>query len=266
MTRPATFDILAPGYDSAFTNTHVGVQQRLYTRKWLEKFLAGKPALQILEINCGTGEDAQWLAAMGHTVTATDASEAMIEAGKQKSILRGNPVFMVCPFEELGTRFLQQRFDLIFSNFSGLNCVDPAALRQLNQQLHDLLNERGYLAVVVFGKYTWWESFYFLLKADLRNACRRWSNKKVMVPLDANTQQPVYYYSSHRLGRMLASFRKIEKRPVGLFIPPSYLEGLMRKNPRLFRLLVKLENLFGAVPSFSALADHTYLLFKKVPS
>lgn len=269
MTKPAVFDILAPAYDSAFTWSQVGGQQRLFARKWLEKFLSGKTALDILEINCGTGADAQWLASMGHNVTATDASAAMIHAGRQKNIMEGskpNPAFVTCAFEELADRFRGQQFDLIFSNFSGLNCIDPAALQQLGKQLYNLLNEKGCLAVVIFGKYTWWESFYYLLKADMRSAFRRWGNKKVMVPLADNVLQPVYYYSSYRFERTLNVFSRIEKRPVGLFIPPSYLEGLMQRNPRIFRLMVRLEKLLGAVPSFSALADHTYMLFKKVPS
>jgi len=61
----------------------------------------------------------------------------------------------------------------------------------------------------------------------------------------------------------LRTFKRIETRPVGLFIPPSYLEGAMKKNPRFFRLLLKLEESFGHFPWLSSLADHTYLLFKK---
>jgi SAM-dependent methyltransferase len=170
---------------------------------------------------------------------------------------------MVCNFEQLSDRFRQQQFDLIFSNFSGLNCVDPDGLLRLDKQLHGLLNNNGHLAIVIFGKYTWWESFYFLLKGQTRNAFRRWTNKKVMVPLAENTEQPVYYYSSRRFENLLHSFRKMERRPVGLFVPPSYLEKLMQKNQRVFKLLVALDKIFGAIPSFSGLADHTYMLFKK---
>jgi ubiquinone/menaquinone biosynthesis C-methylase UbiE len=49
----------------------------------LAKILA-PPTQKILEVNCGTGEDALWLSAQNYEVTATDISEAMIGVAKAK--------------------------------------------------------------------------------------------------------------------------------------------------------------------------------------
>src|SRR4051794_8659360 len=79
------FDILAETYDADFTQSQIGKLQRKRVWKFLKDVLRtyNRP-LQILEINCGTGEDALKLATMGHTVIATDASKVMIEKAQQK--------------------------------------------------------------------------------------------------------------------------------------------------------------------------------------
>ena len=88
MTNVGAFDTLAAEYDLQFTTSLVGREQRRCTRKWLSRVVAGQNKLQILEINCGTGEDALWLSKMGHEVIATDQSPAMIAKAKQKAALQ----------------------------------------------------------------------------------------------------------------------------------------------------------------------------------
>ena len=175
----------------------------------------------------------------------------------------GQVNFIQCGFEELENTFPEQRFDLIFSNFAGLNCVSPGDLPKLGIQFYNLLKEEGHLAVVVFGKYCWWETFYYLLKGDTRKAFRRWGEKEIMARLAEGSDQPVYYYSVRRFVQMWRLFRLLKKGPVGLFVPPSYLEGLMQRHPRLFRWLLRMEKGMRNFSADSTLADHTYMLFKK---
>lgn len=267
MNEQAAFDVLAADYDTSFSQSLTGQAQRLVSRTWLQSFLAGKGLLRILEINCGTGEDALWLASLGHTVIATDQSSRMIGEAREKVLpdtADANPVFITCPFEELGTTLRHERFDLVFSNFAGLNCISPEKLAALNQELQQLLTDGGYVAAVIFGKYCWWEICYYLLKADGRNAFRRWTRKPVMAKLATAVSQPVFYYSVRGFMKRMKQFSLLEKKPVGLFIPPSYMEHSMRRNKRVFGLLVKLERLIQRASLCSSLADHTYLLLKKL--
>ena len=264
MNEQAAFDVLAADYDTSFSQSLTGQAQRAVSRQRLQSFLAGKGMLRILEINCGTGEDAWWLASLGHTVVATDQSDYMIQEAKQKgSSGTSNPSFITCSFDQLGPTLQHERFDLVFSNFAGLNCISPAQLVTLNQELQQLLTKDGHIAAVIFGKYCWWETCYYLLKADGRNAFRRWTSKPVAARLTDNISQPVYYYSISRFMKSMQQFSLLEKKPVGLFIPPSYMEHSMRRNRRVFGLLVKLESLTRVISLCSALADHTYLLLKK---
>ncbi|WP_315817338.1 methyltransferase domain-containing protein [Paraflavitalea speifideaquila] len=87
MSKQAAFDVLAADYDTSFSHSLTGHAQRMVSRAWLQSFLAGKGTLRILEINCGTGEDALWLASLGHTVIATDQSERMIGEAREKQLL-----------------------------------------------------------------------------------------------------------------------------------------------------------------------------------
>jgi ubiquinone/menaquinone biosynthesis C-methylase UbiE len=122
MLLESPFDILAETYDSDFTKSSIGKLQRKRVGKLLTPVLQSynKP-LKILEINCGTGEDALHFAEMGHTIIATDASEVMIGKSQQKlygsKINKGQIKFVQCSFDCLPDHFKNEKFDLIFSNF-----------------------------------------------------------------------------------------------------------------------------------------------------
>ena len=91
MNKATTFDVLAGTYDAGFVKGLTGQAQRRTTYKWLRPMLAVKPGMHLLEINCGTGTDAFWMAQKGHAVTATDASPAMIEKAQRKAALTPAP-------------------------------------------------------------------------------------------------------------------------------------------------------------------------------
>ena len=139
------FDFTAINYDSEFTNTEIGKMQRAQAYKFINELINSTTQLSILEINCGTGEDAIWLAKKGHSVLASDASAKMIEVAKQKSNAITNTTlhFEQAAFSELKTKFSNQKFDLIFSNFGGLNCVNSSELKQLLDDFYGLLNPNG---------------------------------------------------------------------------------------------------------------------------
>ncbi len=79
----ADFDQAAATYDNYFTFSEIGKKQRALVYEKLQKQL--KDTNKILEINCGTGEDAIWLANQNFLVTATDISKNMIEIAQSKS-------------------------------------------------------------------------------------------------------------------------------------------------------------------------------------
>lgn len=80
MTIPA-FDPAAHEYDAEFTDQLLGQ----WLRECVWKHTPFTAPMHILELGCGTGEDARYFAEMGISVLATDASGEMIAVAKTKN-------------------------------------------------------------------------------------------------------------------------------------------------------------------------------------
>ena len=262
----APFDAAAIDYDAVFTDTCVGRLQR--ERVWQ---LIGQVEGEVLELNCGTGEDAIWLAQNGCRVLATDASEAMLRIAEKK--IRANPsnlsiTLEMCRIEHL-EGFSGTGFDLILSNFGGLNCVPPETLPQLGQVVTSKLRPGGRFVAIVMGRFCWWETLYFLIKGQFRNAFRRLGKLPVSAPLGNGSTVQTWYYTPGRFRRLICCetsgyLEMTETRPVGFWLPPSYLDPFFRKHPRFLSLLGKLENAFSGTLAALA-ADHFLISFTRKP-
>jgi ubiquinone/menaquinone biosynthesis C-methylase UbiE len=125
LTAAATaFDRVAHSYDDVFTRSVIGRAQR--NQVWQRLLAAFQPGQRILELNCGTGEDARFLAQKGRSVVACDASSVMLEVAEGRGKLEagsGGIEYRQLANEDLSVLLGQESFDGAFSNFSGLNCV-----------------------------------------------------------------------------------------------------------------------------------------------
>ncbi|MGH2665136.1 class I SAM-dependent methyltransferase [Flavobacterium sp.] len=257
----ASFDIAATNYDKTFTNTVIGKLQRSLVYQHLTEILSENQATTILEVNCGTGEDAIWLARQNYKVTATDISSAMIAVAKNKINLE-NLIFREADINNLPFPFLDQKFDMIFSNFGGLNCLSKTELRQFFKNSSELLTEKGQLALVIMPKNTLWEQFYFLTKANFKAVFRR---KKENITANVDGENVKTYYHNPKEVVHLASevFVINHLKPIGIFVPPSYLEPFFRKKPKLVSVLNSLENTVKNQSFLSKYADHYLIALQK---
>jgi ubiquinone/menaquinone biosynthesis C-methylase UbiE len=257
---------MAADYDSSFTNTAVGKLQRTQVWKQIEKMLRKADSFDILELNCGTGEDAIHFASMGHKVIATDISEHMIAVATGKAHKEQPsqaPVFMTCSFNDVAKLFHDKKFDLIFSNFGGLNCISSADIEKLNSDTHTLLKPRGRCVMVIMGTQCCWERFYFFLKGNRKQAHRRQNNTSVMAATGSETTE-TWYHAPVLMKRIFRkNFNLLFTRPIGLFVPPSYLNPYFQKHTILLGLLRLLDKLFGGIALFSNFADHYIIAFQK---
>src|SRR6476646_4342366 len=176
----AGFDAAAGRYDDVFTNSVIGRSQRRQVYRHLSDVLADRPVSTVLEINCGTGEDAIWLANQGIAVTATDISERMIETAKAKPDAE-KVIFSTADINRIQDHVNGQTFDMVLSNFGGLNCLDPGQMERFFANISRILRPNGRLVVVVMPKNTLWECFYFLSKGTFTKMFRR--QKKAVVPV-----------------------------------------------------------------------------------
>jgi len=255
----ALFDTAAAHYDEYFTYTEIGKLQRTRVWDYLDLILPNKP-INILELNCGTGEDAIWFAKNGHNILATDISEKMIEvtqAKVKKFDLSDKIVVKQLDINEIDKAFKTDEFDLVFSNFGGLNCLTENDLRSLSEKIKILLKPNGKFIAVVMSDFCMIESIYFLLKLKTKEIIRRRKAQKVSIN---NSIVDTYYYHPKKFYKYFNNDFIINRIiGVGVFIPPSYLNNFFRRKMNTLKLLNKLETSFGNYSILASIADH-YLI------
>jgi ubiquinone/menaquinone biosynthesis C-methylase UbiE len=259
------FDNYAESYDEHFTRSAIGQLQRQRVYTFLKQALDQLPAsAQVLELNCGTGVDALWMAKKGFSVQATDLSEGMIRVAERKKNIRqlSNLNFTACPFDQLNQQFPDKKFRLVFSNFGGLNCVNAESIRKLSTDLAALLEPGGTCCAVVMGRKCGWERFYFRKKKEPVKAMRRMQQGGVETMLGGE-RFLTWYYSPSEFVSCFSAFELIKVRPVGLLIPPSYLENYFSKKKLLLKSLNSAERMIGNLSLFADRADHYYIELKK---
>lgn len=261
--QPQPFDSYAASYDDHFSRAMIGKAQRKQVRRWLDPFLTAK-IKHILEVNCGTGEDAVWLACKGFAVTATDSSGGMLDAASGKT--QGTSIRLAQLASQNIATLQPQSFDLIFSNFGGLNCLDRKELLQFVKGCEVLQKKGGLVALVIMGTACRWERWYYRLKKDPGTALRRKNKAGVPTCIDGVDFFTWYYKPSEIVDLFADSYKTLLVRPVGLFVPPSYLEGYFKKHPFLLRVLVTLDRLFARFNFQADKADHFFILLQKTSS
>lgn len=265
--KSAAFDAIAAEYDASFTDTLVGRAQRDRVWHFLAQALAGRPNSKVLECNCGTGADALWLARQGCQVLATDVAPQMVaitQVKTQEAGLNDRIETAVCAMQDIAVHPLITRsapFDLLLSNFGGLNCLSPDEIRQWNTDLRAVMASDAVLALIVMSRFSWWETCYFLLKGKPRTAFRRRNRGALEARLDAQTTIPTWYYSPKELSALLPDFRVKRCSPVGFWLPPSYLDPFFRQRPRWLQALNWLEKK-SAAAWLAPAADHFLLLLE----
>lgn len=260
MTDHTAFDALAHTYDDDFTASPIArflrqrVQDRLMTH-----FRAGQ---HVLELGCGTGEDAVLLAQRGIRVTATDASPVMLEAARAKTVdLPYPPVLTALDLDRLPDDDLRGPFAGVYANFGVLNCL--TTWRPLAAWLADRIAPGGTAAFSIMSLACAWEPIWCALHGDFTTAFRRWRPYSRFAPPGA----PPLYIRYPSIARLTADFaphfRRTHVEGMGVFLPPSAMYPLVERRPALLRGLLALEAGIGRTPALAALADHYWIEFTR---
>jgi len=257
----APFDLIAENYDRIFNDPQIGQAQRAAVRRVLEKEFHREH--RVLEIGCGTGEDACFLAERGVEVVACDSSSGMLAVTTQKVAIRGlqhlvKPHLLAA--EEIGS--LEGSFDGVFSNFGVLNCVPD--LSALAKSLGRLLRPGAAMVLCLMGPCCWWEIAWYLAHGNPRKAFRRLRRGGVTARLAGGTPVRVYYPRVSSLAHAFAPhFRLRAIKGVGVLVPPSYLEFWANRFPPLLRFAVHADAILEGCPGVRLLADHVLLTFER---
>jgi SAM-dependent methyltransferase len=255
------FDRVAGSYDEVFTHSAIGRAQR--SQVWTKLLAAFPPESRILELNCGTGEDARFLAERGRRIVACDASAAMIEVARNRlpaNTAAENLEFLHLANEDLGDFSGRREFDGAFSNFSGLNCV--AHLHPVAANLAELVRPGGRLLLCLWSRICLPEVLWYLLHGQPRKAIRRFSGKSTARIGGATVS--VSYPTVRAVRRTFSPWFKLRSRSaVGLFVPPSYMESWIRGFPKALERMEALDRLTNGWHVLRALGDHVLMEFER---
>jgi ubiquinone/menaquinone biosynthesis C-methylase UbiE len=214
---------------------------------------------RLLDLGCGTGEDAIHFARNGVVVTAIDIAPGMIAQVRMKAHDSGlservnAKVADIQTFEpEIGM------FDGIFSNFGAINCVRRlTALRDIAARA---LKPHAPLLLVTMGRFYPFESLVFLLKGDVRRAFVRLKREP-----EANIEGvpiSLSYYSPRELRAALGHDFSLEQlRGLRSLVPSPSLEHISRFLP--MRFMRRLDSVATKFRPTAPLADHYISVWRR---
>ncbi len=256
------FNRQAATFDQQFNGDTIIQYKRQRVREHVLQFL--QPHSSILELNAGTGEDAIFFAENGHTIHATDISEGMQHQLSEKSRQRGLQMRIgneICSFTELGQLSNTGPFDMVFSNFAGLNCTDQ--LPKVLASFEKLVKPGGYITLVLLPKFCLWE-FLLLFKGKFRTSLRRFSGRRGSPAHIENEQFRCWYYNPSFIRRQLApNFDVCSLEGLCVMVPPSYMKGFAEKYPRIYRTLVSRENSWKSTWPWNLIGDYYIITLQK---
>jgi ubiquinone/menaquinone biosynthesis C-methylase UbiE len=260
ITEP--FDSIALDYDRVFTFSAIGKAQRSQVLRQIKRCFAR--GSHVLELNCGTGEDALTLGRVGVRVSAYDASPEMIRIANLK--LNSEPVASKVQFSVLRNEQLFQLegiFDGAFSNFAGLNCT--LDWNCIANELARLVKPGGHFLLCIMGRTCLWEMVHSILRGRFSKAFRRTRRGPSIARIDGSSIKIIYPSVNDARILFSSGFQLNGWRGVGVFVPPSFCEPYILGNKRVLRLLAYLDSRFAHLPGVRCWGDHILLDFVRRP-
>jgi SAM-dependent methyltransferase len=243
------FDGVAPVYDSEFGLNPIGLYFRHVFQERLR--LLFPRGARVLDLGCGTGEDALYLAGLGVNVLGVDVSPAMVKRAREKAAARGvgagSVRFEVRAAEDVGSTF--GMFDGAISNFGALNC---AALPAVGRALVSRLRPGAPVAFCVIGP----RPLPGLVQEALTSRPARSPEARI-----AGRRVPARGLSAGELQDGLGpGFSWRPGAALGVLVPAPAHEGWARRNPIAFGLLAAAERLVRDWPVARDCGDHLLAL------
>lgn len=248
-------------FDEIYSVNKIVQYKRERVRHHLKQYIS--PGSTILELNSGTGEDAIWLSQQGCKVHATDISAGMQEVFRAKIKHNGNQniSYELCSFTQLEDLQLRGPYDMIFSNFAGLNCTGE--LDKVLDSFTPLLKLGGVITLVLLPKFCLWE-FLLIFKGKFKTATRRLFSRKGRGARIEETYFKCWYYNASYIAKYLGGqFDLLQVEGLCTIVPPSYIENFGSKYPKTFEFLKRKEDKFKSAWPWKAIGDYYIISLQK---
>ena len=247
------FSRQAKYFDESERNNIILADMRTQVRDHVMKFL--KRGDYILELNAGTGLDAEYFVEQGFKVHATDLSDGMIQMLKQRIIhqnLSNSITFQQCSYTQLD-QLNTSGFNYIFSNFGGLNCIKD--LSQVTKFFSGVLKDQGFVTFVLMSKFCPWE-FFSVFKGNFSHAFRRFKKNGAIAHLEGEYFKTYYFTPKKVLKSFGKKFKLIKVEGLGVLIPPPVKENVPKQQPKFYKVLKYLDKKLRNHFPFNRWADH----------
>jgi ubiquinone/menaquinone biosynthesis C-methylase UbiE len=249
-------------FDELYSTNTIVNYKRERVRSHVLQYLADDS--YILELNSGTGEDALFFARKGHKVHATDISTGM----QQKLVYKVKNAGMeekvsneLCSFTQLQQLKNKGPYDLIFSNFAGLNCTNE--LNKVLASFNSLLKPGGIVTLVILPRFCLWETL-MVFKGKFRTAFRRFFSVRGTKANVEGVNFKCWYYNPSFITRKLKySFDLLALEGLCSIVPPSYIEGFAEKHPNAYRFLKKKEDKLKSRWPWKYIGDYYIITLQK---
>jgi hypothetical protein len=221
-----TFESMASKYDDLFSRSRLGTQRGAVWAALADIF---QPGYAILAVNCRR-QDALFLALLDVSVVHADLGQSAM-------------------------------LDGALWNISGLHSV--VDLHQAARELGSLVNRDAHVVVCASSRFCLAETLWFLFHGNFRKAFRR--SYGVATVQRGDRAVNLHYPTTREIRRAFSSsFIMRSCTGIGVAVPPSYLEPIFRKYPRVVCLLRVIENSVCHVPFIRGMGDHLLFHFERV--
>jgi SAM-dependent methyltransferase len=261
------FDKAAARYDEEMgANPAMRFMRNVSLQTLVDRF---HPGQRVLEIGCGTGQEAIHLALHGVHVLATDLSQEMVALTQQKVQAEGladRVAVRRLAAGELGTLIDElgaNGFDGAYSSFGPLN--GEPNLEVVARPLAQLIRPGGWVVASLMNRFYPFETLWYLLHCRPKQAIRRWGGRAIAgVSSAIPARIPTWYCTPAAFARVFSPlFRRISCRALPCLLPPPYLADLWLRHPRLIDWLWPWEGRLAGSRPFSGLGDHFLMVLQR---
>ncbi len=256
------FDSMAPRYDATYLDNPSMRLMRSRVRAHLTGSL--EPGDRILDLGCGTGEDALFLARAGYRVVGADFSPEMVRIARQKAAEEG--LGERTEFRRLDITSLAEElpgddsaFDAVLSDFGGLNTIPDLSI--LDRPVSRLLKPGGRFVACVMGRHCVWDWLTEIAHLRIDEARNRRRNGTVVRVKGYAVR--TYFPTPREFTRAFGSLRPVHVQALALFVPPPRIMAGRGHLDPLWQALDAIEQPFARLPLLAGAGDHFLAVLEK---
>jgi SAM-dependent methyltransferase len=257
------FNRVAPSMDEVTLRNPINAwMRRVNMEEIRQAFPSGS---RLLELGCGTAQDAVELARAGCEILALDLSEAMVDVARKKVRALGlqDKVIVVCGRSREAARFARESpwsmFDGAYANFS---LTYEESLRDVASAVHGLVRPGGTFAFTLPSRVVLSELLLYGLQ--LRFAKMLW---RLHVPLLKDVRGSILQIRAYVPGEVRAELRGLFEleslRGIPTFLPPVYLHAQYAALGDAGQALKALDRRFAGRFPWNRLGEHTLYKFRR---